>query len=97
MLEKTVSMLKGLEYVEGVFLYGSVARKQYDSYSDVDIMVMVNRADFIDSLRDSIDKEFKDSVHMVKDGKTFIFSTGLPKIEFYIFDHKGSGEAKKLF
>lgn len=97
MLEKTVSMLKGLEYVEGVFLYGSVARKQYDSYSDVDIMVMVNRADFIDSLRDSIDKEFKDSVHMVKDGKTIIFSTGLPKIEFYIFDHKGSGEAKKLF
>ena len=96
-LEKGLSILRELECVDGVFLFGSIARKQYDSYSDVDLMVMIRQASCLDFLRKRIGTEFSDSVKMEKDGKIILFPPGLPKIEFYILNNGGDEEAKKLF
>lgn len=94
-LEKGLSILRELECVDGVFLFGSIARKQYDSYSDVDLMVMIRQASCLDFLRKRIGTEFSDSVKMEKDGKIILFPPGLPKIEFYILNNGGNEEAKK--
>ena len=96
-LERAEYALRESECVEGVLIFGSIARKQYDSYSDVDLMVMIGKESCPESLKVHVSREFSDSVMMEKDGKIILFPPGLPKVELYIFHSSEADEAKKLF
>ena len=96
-LEKAVSVLRESECVDGAFLFGSIPRKQYDSYSDVDLMIMLRQQGCINSIKNTVSSIFSNSTRIEKDGKIILFITGLPKIEFYIFDSSKDKEARKLF
>ena len=96
-LERATSALGELGCVEGALIYGSIARKQYDSYSDIDLMVMIREQSCMEHLRIILGREFNDSFSMEKDGKIILFPPGLPKVELYIFHNSESNDAKKLF
>ena len=96
-LERAEYALRESECVEGVLIFGSIARKQYDSYSDVDLMVMIGQDSCLESLKVHVSRKFSDSVMMEKDGKIILFPPGLPKVELYIFHSSEADEAKKLF
>jgi predicted nucleotidyltransferase len=96
-LEKAVSVLRESECVDGVFLFGSIPRNQHDSYSDVDLMIMLRQRGCINSIKNIISSVFSNSAEIEKDGKVILFIPGLLKIEFYIFDSSKDKEARKLF
>ena len=96
-LEKAVSVLRESECVDGVLLFGSIPRKQYDSYSDVDLMIILKQSGCIDSVINSIYLKFSNSAKIEKNGKIILFTPELPKIELYIFDSSKDNEARKLF
>ena len=96
-MERAEYALRESECVEAVLLFGSIARKQYDSYSDVDLMVMIGQDSCLESLKVHVSRKFSDSVMMEKDGKIILFPPGLPKVELYIFHSSEADEAKKLF
>jgi protein tyrosine/serine phosphatase/predicted nucleotidyltransferase len=96
-LERATSALRESGCVEGALMYGSIARKQYDSYSDIDLMVMIREQSCMEHLRIILGREFNDSFSMEKDGKIILFPPGLPKVELYIFHNSESNDAKKLF
>ena len=41
MLEIT-DKLKNIEYINGILLFGSIAKGRYNEYSDIDILVIIN-------------------------------------------------------
>jgi predicted nucleotidyltransferase len=52
LVERFVERIKGLEKVSAAILYGSVARGDYDSRSDIDIMLVVEEKDPMSILHD---------------------------------------------
>jgi predicted nucleotidyltransferase len=93
MLRRAIEILEGQEYIEGIFLGGSIAKENTDLYSDIDLRIVVSEGQFNEYIRNKQDilRSFGDILFFEDMNPKAPFSIGhydnFIKIDLFIYTY----------